>query len=107
MPRFNPLKRRFGITARRVAVRTHVSWYWRALMIAGFGALVAGVGWMTYEYGMELAGFRQGEAARELARLHHEVRERDEKLRELQRALQRPIASCRSSAQRSAISSAR
>ena len=84
MPRFNPLKRRFGITARRVAVRTHVPWYWRALAIVAFGALVVGVGWMTYEYGMELAGFRQGEAARELARLRQDVRERDEKLAQLQ-----------------------
>ena len=84
MLRFNPLRRRFGITARRVAVRTHVAWYWRALLIAALGALVVGVGWMTYEYGMELAGFRQSEAARELARLRQEVREHDEKLAQLQ-----------------------
>jgi len=84
MLRFNALRRRFGITTRRVAVRTHVPWYLRVLMIAAFGALVVGVGWVTYEYGMELAGFRQSEAARELARLRQEVRERDDRLAQLQ-----------------------
>lgn len=84
MPRFSRLKNRFGIAARRVAVRTHIPWYWRALVIVSFGALVVGVGWMTYEYGMELAGFRQSEATRELARLRGEVRERDGKLAQLQ-----------------------
>lgn len=84
MARFNALRRMFGITTRRVAVRTHVPWYWRALMIVSFGALVVGVGWMTHKYGMELAGFRQSETAREFARLRQEVRERDEKLGELQ-----------------------
>ncbi|HXV12469.1 MAG TPA: DUF6776 family protein [Burkholderiales bacterium] len=84
MPRFSQLRRRFGITARRVDVRTYIPWYWRALMIVALGALVVGVGWTTYEYGMEFAGFRQSEAARDLARLREEVRERDEKLGELQ-----------------------
>lgn len=84
MPRFSALRRRFGIAARRVAVRTHIPWYWRTLMIVAFSALVVGVGWVTYEYGMELAGFRQSEAARELAQLRQKVRERDERLAQLQ-----------------------
>jgi len=84
MPRLSTLlRRKFGITAPRVAVRMHVPWYWRVLSIVALGALVIGVGWMTYEYGMELAGFRQSEAARELAQLRHDLRERDERLAEL------------------------
>ena len=60
---FRTLRRKFGIAAPRVSVQTHVAWYWRWLGIIALGAFVVGVGWTTYDYGMELAGFRQGEAA--------------------------------------------
>jgi TolA-binding protein len=77
------LQRKFGISAPRVAVRTHVPWYWRWLGYASLGALVIGVGWTTYDYGMELAGFRQGEAASALARLDEQIRQRDMRVAEL------------------------
>lgn len=77
------LQRKFGISAPRVAVRTHVSWYWRWLGYASLGALVIGVGWTTYDYGMELAGFRQSEAASALARLDGQMRQRDARIAEL------------------------
>jgi hypothetical protein len=80
---FRILKRKFGIQAPRMAVRAHVPWYWRWLGIAGLAALVAGVGLATYDIGMEFAGFRQGEAARALARLNEELRKRDTELVEL------------------------
>lgn len=83
MPRFASLRRRFGLSARRVAVRAHVPWYWRVLTFGVFAALVVGFGWATYEYGMELAGFRQSEAARELAQLREGIRQRDATLAEL------------------------
>jgi TolA-binding protein len=83
MPRLSALRRKFGITSRRMAVRAHVAWYWRVLTFAAFGALVVAVGWATYEYGMELAGFRQNEAARELARLQENLRERDATIAEM------------------------
>ncbi len=71
------LQRKFGISAPRMAVRTHVPWYWRWLGIIALGALVAAVGWATYDFGMEFAGFRQSEATRALARLNDEIRQRD------------------------------
>ena len=80
---FRALKRKFGISAPRMAVRAHVPWYWRWLGIVALGALVAGVGWATYDFGMEFAGFRQGEAARALARLNEEIEQRDAELAEL------------------------
>lgn len=76
-------KRRFGNATRRVTVQTHVPWYWRWLGIIAVGALVVGVGWTTYDYGMELAGFRQSEAARAIGRLRAEIRERDNNILEL------------------------
>jgi hypothetical protein len=77
------LQRRFGIFAPRVAVRAHVPWYWRWLGYITLGALVVGVGWTTYEYGMELAGFRQSEATRAIARMSEEIQSRDSQIIEL------------------------
>ena len=77
------LQRKFGISAPRVAVRTHIAWYWRWLGYVALGAFVVGVGWTTYDYGMELAGFRQSEAAQALARLNGEIRQREARILEL------------------------
>jgi hypothetical protein len=83
MPRLSTLRRKFGITSRRVAVRAHVPWYWRALTYAVFCVLIVGAGWATYQYGMELAGFRQSEAVRDIAELREKIRERDATLVEM------------------------
>jgi uncharacterized protein DUF6776 len=77
------LQRKFGISAPRVAVRAHVPWYWRWLGYIAIGALVVGVGWTTYDYGMELAGFRQSEAARVHAKLMEQMQQRDTENAEL------------------------
>jgi len=77
------LQRKFGISAPRMAVHAHVAWYWRWLGYVALGALVVGVGWTTYDYGMELAGFRQSEAARALARLNEEIAQRESQIAEL------------------------
>ncbi len=71
------LQRKFGISAPRVAVRAHVPWYWRWLGYVALGAAVVGIGWTTYDYGMELAGFRQSEAARAHAKLKEGIRQRE------------------------------
>jgi len=77
------LQRKFGISAPRVSVHPHVPWYWRWLGIIVVGALVAGLGWATYDFGMTFAGFRQGEATRALAGLNEEIKRRDAELAEL------------------------
>jgi hypothetical protein len=80
---FRTLKRRFGIFAPRVAVRAHLPWYWRWLGYIVLGGLVIGVGWTTYDYGMELAGFRQGEAQRQIAQMTEEIQSRNTRIAEL------------------------
>ena len=80
---FRTLKRRFGIFAPRVAVHAHLPWYWRWLGFIALGALVVGIGWTTYDYGMELAGFRQSEAQRVIARMSEEIQSRDARIGEL------------------------
>lgn len=74
------LKRKFGISASRVAVRAHLPWYVRWLGIVVVGALVVGAGWATYDFGMEFAGFRQGEADRALAKLNEAIKRQQDEL---------------------------
>ncbi len=70
------LRSRFGISAPRVAVRTHLPWYWRALAIVVLsGASLALAGWI-YDAGQRFAGFYQGASEKEIA----EMRERIAKL---------------------------
>lgn len=77
------LKRKFGISAPRVAVRTHISWYLRWLGIVAVGGLIFGAGWATYDFGMEFAGFRRGEADRALAELKGTIETQRRELSEL------------------------
>lgn len=77
------IKRRFGIFAPRVAVRAQMAWYWRWLGFITLAAVIIGVGWTTYDYGMELAGFRQGEAQRVIAQMGVEIQSRDSRIGEL------------------------
>jgi len=80
---FKVFARRFGIDAPRLAVRPHMPWYWRWSGIVSGGVLVAGVAWFTYDFGLEYAGFRQGEAARLRAQLNETVLKQQGELAEL------------------------
>ena len=51
------LRKRFGITARRVAVRTEVPWYLRWLGIVVTLAFAAALAFWTYDAGRRFAGF--------------------------------------------------
>ncbi len=57
------MRRRFGISAPRVAVRTHVPWYLRT---AGIGAVIVlsviMAGW-AYDAGRRIAGYDQSESS--------------------------------------------
>ena len=83
MTMLRTLKRRYGISAPRVAVHTHVPWYLRWLMGALLSAVVLGVAWLTYDFGRSLAGYHSGEAAAEQARLESEVAQLREETSEL------------------------
>jgi len=78
------LRLRFGISAPRMTVRTHVAWYWRwmgLIVILSFSFALAA--WM-YDAGRRFAGFDRSEVERELSQLHEEVdrlREESQQLR--------------------------
>ncbi len=60
------LRRRFGISAPTVTVKTHIAWYWRwlGLMLAA-AVVVAVAGWM-YDAGRRFAGFDRSELEQQL-----------------------------------------
>jgi hypothetical protein len=67
------LRSRFGISAPRVAVRTHLPWYWRALAIVALSAAsLALAGWI-YDAGRRFAGFHQGASDLELAAMRERI----------------------------------
>src|SRR5258706_578551 len=66
---FRALRRRFGIAAPRVAVRTHLPWYWRWFGASVFALILVVIAAWTYDFGMRFAGFEQGQADQKLARL--------------------------------------
>ena len=65
------LKRKFGISAPRVAVRPHFPWYlrWLAIAVVTALALALGLSWGMYDTGRKLAGFDMNEVNQELDRL--------------------------------------
>ena len=88
------LKRKFGIAAPRVAVRTHASWYmhWvRVLVVVGVTLVIA---WYTYDKGRSLAGFQSGRAAAELEKLTEQIahlRDENEEMRTQLAAMERQM----------------
>jgi hypothetical protein len=66
-------KRKFGISAPRLAVRPHVPWYLRWAIILPFVLLAGWLVWSAYGSGLELAGFYRGQSENELARLREQV----------------------------------
>jgi cell division protein FtsB len=69
------LRGRFGISAPRVTVRTHVPWHLRlAAMIAMGAAALVLAGWV-YDAGRRIAGFDSTETAQEIGALRARVEE--------------------------------
>jgi len=63
------LRQTFGISAPRMAVRTHLSWRWRLPALLGLGALIAGMWWWGFDFGQFLGGLNRGAVAEKQARL--------------------------------------
>lgn len=67
------IKRRFGIAAPRMAVRTHVAWYWRWALLGLSLATGLAFAWWMYGIGSTMAGFDRGDAEKRLAGLSRRV----------------------------------
>lgn len=67
------VKRRFGISAPRLAVRPHIPWYLRWSMTVPFLVGALGLAWWAYGSGLELAGFYRSKTQQELTQLRDQV----------------------------------
>jgi len=67
------VKRSFGISAPKLAVRLHIPWYLRWSMIVPFVLAALGLAWWAYGSGLELAGFHRSETQQELTRLREQI----------------------------------
>lgn len=77
------LRQRFGISAPKLAIKTHVAWHWRVLIaIVVLSVSLAAAAWI-YDAGMRIAGFRSNETLREIQTLRGHVVELDSELTKL------------------------
>ncbi|MDR1368470.1 MAG: hypothetical protein LBJ76_07135, partial [Candidatus Accumulibacter sp.] len=90
--KFRRFRQRFGINAPRVAVRTHVPWYWHALSLVVVFALALAVTMWLYEPEFRLTGFERNETQSEIESLRKTVAELSEELNRL-RALSKTTES--------------
>ena len=63
------LRQTFGISAPRMAVRTHLSWRWRLTALLALVALIAGMWWWGFDLGQFLGGLNRGAVAEKQSRL--------------------------------------
>lgn len=68
------LRQRFGISAPRVAVRTHIPWYWRALAIVALLSVSLALGRWVYDAGRSIAGFDSSNSTKVIEELRENVR---------------------------------
>ena len=80
---FWKLRQRFGIAAPKVAIHSHVPWYWRWVGLAVLlGVAAASAAWF-YDAGRRFAGFDRSEVQQELARVTGELEAARAELEEL------------------------
>ena len=81
--RLKRLRQRFGISAPKLAIKTHVAWYWRVLAgIVILSVSLALAVWI-YDAGRRIAGFHSDESTREIQSLSNHVMELDTELTKL------------------------
>jgi len=67
------LRQTFGISAPRMAVRTHLSWRWKIPALFALLVLIVGMWWWGFDFGQFLGGFNRGEVAERQEKLQSEV----------------------------------
>lgn len=77
------LRQRFGINAPRLAIRTHVPWYWRALSVIAIVSVSLALAAWIYDAGRQIAGYHVNESTDEIRSLRNHVMELDAELTKL------------------------
>jgi len=69
------LRQTFGISAPRMAVRTHLSWRWKVPALLLSLAVVAGMWWWGFDFGQILGGFNRSAVAEKQAQLESDLKQ--------------------------------
>ena len=67
------LRQTFGISAPRMAVRTHLSWRWKIPALLALLILIGGMWWWGFDFGQFLSGFNRGQVAERQDKLETEA----------------------------------
>jgi hypothetical protein len=67
------LRQTFGISAPRMAVRTHLSWRWRAPALVALLVVIAGMWWWGFDFGQLLGGFNRSAVAAKQAKMEADM----------------------------------
>lgn len=77
------LRQRFGINAPKLAIRTHVAWYWRLLATVAVLSVSFALSVWIYDAGRRIAGFQSEESDHEIQSLKKKLVELDGELASL------------------------
>ena len=67
------VRQTFGISAPRMAVRTHLSWRWKAPALIALLLIPAGMWWWGFDFGQFLGGFNRGAVEQRQEKLEAEA----------------------------------
>ena len=67
-PLWRRVRQHFGISAPRMAVRTHLPWWGRGAILATLLVVIAGMWWWGFDFGQILGGFNRKEIDAAIAR---------------------------------------
>ena len=68
------LRQNFGISAPRMAVRTHLPWWGRSAIVVTLVAIIAGMWWWGFDFGQIFGGFNRKEVEARLVTLEAETK---------------------------------
>ena len=71
--RWRRVRQYFGISAPRMAVRTHLPWWGRGAVVLALLALIGGMWWWGFDFGQILGGFNRKEVEAQLMSLQTEA----------------------------------
>jgi uncharacterized protein DUF6776 len=89
------IRQTFGISAPRVAVRTHLSWRWKTPALLALCALIGGMWWWGFDFGQFLGGFNRSAIVEKQDRIEKELaslREENARLRSKASALESELS---------------
>ncbi|MFT3847681.1 MAG: hypothetical protein QM739_03110 [Propionivibrio sp.] len=85
--RFRRLRRRFGIGAPKLAIRTHIAWYWQVLALVAILSISLSLAMWIYDSQRQVYGATNEAQVREIQTLRSQVVELDAELAKMRSAV--------------------